>query len=232
MLVLAGIASSLLARRFGAPLLLVFLALGLLLGVDGPGGIRYSDTRFTYLVGSLALCVILFDGGLHTRAAQVRGSVAPSLVLATVGVAATAALTGLAAHWLLQLPPLQSLLLGAVLASTDAAAVLFLLRAGGLHLERRTNSTLENVIVKGDLILADGVSAASLKNVTVTGRLVVRGGTDGVKLTKSTAKGGIQLANPNGTPKLTIDGKAYDPNGTTNGGASNSGGGSSSGGGS
>ena len=94
----------------------------------------------------------------------------------------------------------------------------------------RTNSTLENVTVKGDLILADGVSAARLKNVTVTGRLVVRGGTDGVKLTKSTAKGGIQLANPNGTPKLTIDGKAYNPNGTTNGGASNSGGGSSSGG--
>ena len=94
----------------------------------------------------------------------------------------------------------------------------------------RTNSTLENVTVKGDLILADGVSAASLKNVTVTGRLVVRGGTDGVKLTKSTAKGGIQLANPNGTPKLTVDGKAYNPNGTTNGGASNSGGGSSSGG--
>lgn len=94
----------------------------------------------------------------------------------------------------------------------------------------RSNNTLENVTVKGDLILADGVSAASLKNVTVTGRLVVRGGTDGVKLTKSTAKGGIQLANPNGTPKLTVDGKAYAPNGTTNGGASNSGGGSSSGG--
>lgn len=96
----------------------------------------------------------------------------------------------------------------------------------------RSNSTLENVTVKGDLILADGVSAASLKNVTVTGRLVVRGGTDGVKLTKSTAKGGIRLANPNGTPKLTIDGKAYDPNGTTNGGntSGGSGGGSSSGG--
>lgn len=96
----------------------------------------------------------------------------------------------------------------------------------------RTNSTLENVTVKGDLILADGVSAASLKNVTVTGRLVVRGGTDGVKLIKSTAKGGIRLANPNGTPKLTIDGKAYAPNGTTNGGntSGSSSGGSSSGG--
>ena len=96
----------------------------------------------------------------------------------------------------------------------------------------RTNSTLENVTVKGDLILADGVSAASLKNVTVTGRLVVRGGTDGVKLTKSTAKGGIRLANPNGTPKVTVDGKAYNPNGTTNGGntSGGSGGGSSGGG--
>lgn len=101
----------------------------------------------------------------------------------------------------------------------------------------RSNSTLENVTVKGDLILADGVSAASLKNVTVTGRLVVRGGTDGVSLTKSTPKKGIQLANPNGTPKLTIDGKAYDSNGTTNGGntsggssGGSSGGGSSSGG--
>lgn len=102
----------------------------------------------------------------------------------------------------------------------------------------RTNSTLENVTVKGDLILADGVSAARLKNVTVTGRLVVRGGTDGVSLTKSTPKKGIQLANPNGTPKLTVDGKAYNPtgipgSGSNSGGSSSggsSGGGSSSGG--
>ena len=93
----------------------------------------------------------------------------------------------------------------------------------------RSNSTLENVTVKGDLILADGVSAASLKNVTVTGRLVVRGGTDGVSLTKSTPKKGIQLANPNGTPKVTVDGKAYVPTGIP-GGGSNGGGGSSSGG--
>lgn len=108
----------------------------------------------------------------------------------------------------------------------------------------RTNSTLENVTVQGDLILSDGVSAASLKNVTVTGRLVVRGGTDGVSLTKSTPKKGIQLANPNGTPKVTVDGKAYIPTGlpggsnsggsssggSSGGGSSSSGGGSSSGG--
>lgn len=92
----------------------------------------------------------------------------------------------------------------------------------------RSNNTLENVTVKGDLILADGVSAASLKNVTVTGRLVVRGGTDGVSLTKSTPKKGIQLANPNGTPKVTVDGKAYIPTGIP--GSGSNGGGSSSGG--
>lgn len=92
----------------------------------------------------------------------------------------------------------------------------------------RSNNTLENVTVKGDLILADGVSAATLKNVTVTGRLVVRGGTDGVSLTKSTPKKGIQLANPNGTPKVTVDGKAYLPTGLP-GSGSNSGGSSSGG---
>ena len=90
LLVLAGVASSLLARRFGAPLLLVFLLLGVALGVDGPGGIRFADTHFTYLVGSLCLAIILFDGGLRTRAQQVSGSVVPAVVLASVGVLITA----------------------------------------------------------------------------------------------------------------------------------------------
>ena len=143
LLILVGIASSLLARRFGAPLLLVFLLLGLLLGEDGIGGIRYDDTRFTYLVGALALAVILFDGGLRTRAAQMRGSVAPALLLASVGVLMTAALTAVAASKLLDLPPMEALLLGTIVASTDAAAVFFLLRAGGLHLQRRSGATLE-----------------------------------------------------------------------------------------
>jgi cell volume regulation protein A len=121
----------------------VFLLLGLALGVDGPGGIRYADTRFTYLVGSLSLAIILFDGGLRTRAVQVRDSVAPAVLLASVGVLVTAGLTALAASRLLGLPPLEAILLGTIVASTDAAAVFFLLRAGGLHLERRTGATLE-----------------------------------------------------------------------------------------
>lgn len=121
----------------------MFLLLGVLLGVDGPGGIRFADTQFTYLVGSLSLAIILFDGGLRTRADHVRGSVAPAVVLATVGVLITAGLTALAAHELLGLAPLPAFLLGTIVASTDAAAVFFLLRAGGLHLERRTGATLE-----------------------------------------------------------------------------------------
>jgi cell volume regulation protein A len=142
-LVLVGIGSSLVARRFGAPLLLVFLVLGILAGVDGPGGIHFDDVATTYRVGSFALAVILFDGGLRTRRESFRGVFAPTLLLATVGVVVTAALTSVAARWLLGLEALPALLLGAVVASTDAAAVFFLLRAGGLQLRSRVGSTLE-----------------------------------------------------------------------------------------
>ncbi|MGN6519695.1 MAG: potassium/proton antiporter [Dokdonella sp.] len=142
-LVLVGIGSSLIARRFGAPLLLVFLVVGMLAGVDGPGGIHFDDVGTTYRIGSLALAVILFDGGLRTRRESFRGVSAPTLLLATVGVVVTAALTSLAARALLGLGPVQALLLGSVVASTDAAAVFFLLRAGGLQLRSRVGATLE-----------------------------------------------------------------------------------------
>jgi len=142
-LVLAGIGSSLIARRFGAPLLLVFLVLGMLAGVDGPGGLVFDDYTATYRIGSFALAVILFDGGLRTRRESFRGVLAPTVLLATVGVLITAALTGLAAHALLDLGLVPALLIGAVVASTDAAAVFFLLRAGGLQLRSRVGATLE-----------------------------------------------------------------------------------------
>jgi potassium/hydrogen antiporter len=142
-LVLAGIGSSLIANRFGAPLLLVFLALGMLLGEDGPGGVKFDDVQTAYLVGSLALAVILFDGGLRTRIAHVRNALWPAGLLATLGVLVTTTLTGMAAVWLLQLDTAEGLLIGAIVASTDAAAVFFLLRANGLHLQRRVGGTLE-----------------------------------------------------------------------------------------
>jgi len=143
LLVLAGIASSLVATRFGAPMLLVFLALGMLAGEDGLGGIAFNDYRLTYAIGSLALAVILFDGGLRTRLDQVKGAITPAIMLASLGVVLTAGLTGIAVNYLLGLGWLESLLMGSIVASTDAAAVFFLLRANGLHLQRRVGATLE-----------------------------------------------------------------------------------------
>src|SRR3981081_56468 len=101
LLVLAGILSSLVAMRFGAPLLLVFLILGMLAGEAGPGGVKFDDVHAAYLVGSIALALILFDGGLRTRFATFRSVFAPALVLATVGVLLTAARTAPARRTLL-----------------------------------------------------------------------------------------------------------------------------------
>lgn len=142
-LVLLGIFSSLIATRFGAPLLLVFLVVGMLAGEDGPGGIPFSDYSTTYLVGSIALSVILFDGGLRTRLSLFRGVVTPALLLVTVGVFVTAGVVGAFAALLLGFSPAVALLLGAVVAPTDAAAVFFLLRTGGLRLQHRVHSLLE-----------------------------------------------------------------------------------------
>ncbi|MEX2649563.1 MAG: potassium/proton antiporter, partial [Alphaproteobacteria bacterium] len=143
LLVLAGILSSLIARRFGAPLLFVFLVIGMLAGEDGPGGILFDDYRVTYLVGSVALALILFDGGLRTKLARFRGVVAPALLLATVGVVVTATLVAALAVWVLRLSWYEGLLLGAIIGPTDVAAVFFLLHAGGLQLRPRVGSVLE-----------------------------------------------------------------------------------------
>ena len=134
MLVLAGIMSSLIAMRFGAPLLLVFLVVGMLAGEAGPGGIKFDDVYATYVVGSIALALILFDGGLRTRFATFRSVLGPAATLATVGVLLTAALTAPVARLVLGLTWTEALLVGAVVASTDAAAVFFLIHSRGLRL--------------------------------------------------------------------------------------------------
>jgi len=143
LLVLAGIMSSLVALRFGAPLLLVFLIVGMLAGEGGPGGIQFDDVRTTYVVGSIALALILFDGGLRTRFATFRSVLAPAVTLATVGVLVTAALTAPVAKFLLGMTWTEALLVGAVVASTDAAAVFFLIHARGLRLRPRVGAILE-----------------------------------------------------------------------------------------
>jgi potassium/hydrogen antiporter len=142
-LAMVSIFSSLIAERFGAPLLLVFLVVGMLAGEDGPGGLPFNDYQLTYLIGSLALAIILFDGGSRTRLASFRGTLAPSTVLATIGVVLTAAIVGVLAAYVLDLSYAEGLLIGAMVGSTDAAAVFFLLHSGGLELKRRVGTVLE-----------------------------------------------------------------------------------------
>lgn len=142
-LVMAGILSSLVALRFGAPLLLVFLMLGMLAGEGGPGGVQFDDVRTTYLAGSVALALILFDGGLRTRFQSIRAVLAPSASLATIGVVLTAAIVAPVAKYALGMGWIEALLIGAVIGSTDAAAVFLLVHSRGLRLRPRVGATLE-----------------------------------------------------------------------------------------
>jgi cell volume regulation protein A len=137
--ILAGMFSS----RLGAPLLLVFLGLGMLAGEDGPGGISFGDFKLTYLVGSVALAIILFDGALRTSRQSFRLAFKPALVLATAGVAVTASIIGGLAFVLLDLDPVAAFLVGAIVASTDAAAVFLLLNSRGTEINKRVGATLE-----------------------------------------------------------------------------------------
>jgi NhaP-type Na+/H+ and K+/H+ antiporters with a unique C-terminal domain len=141
-LVLVAALSSLLAFRFGAPLLLIFLAIGLAAGVDGLG-IRYENYSFSFMLGSLALAVVLFDSGFMTPIHSFRIAAAPALTLATLGVILTTGIFSLAAVVLMDFSLLEGLLLGSIVASTDAAAVFFLLRIGGINIRDKVRSTLE-----------------------------------------------------------------------------------------
>lgn len=141
-LVLLAAFSSLLAFRIGAPLLLLFLMIGLLTGVDGLG-IDFSNNEMAYVLGSVALAVILFDSGYGTSLQSFRMSAVPALTLATFGVVLTAVLLGIVAMLVLGFSFLEGVLLGSIVASTDAAAVFFLLRIGGINIRDRVRSTLE-----------------------------------------------------------------------------------------
>lgn len=142
-LLLLGATSSKFSARLGVPVLVLFLALGMLAGSEGIGGIEFESYTLAHGVGTLALAVILFDGGLQTPYASVRLVWKPALLLATVGVVITAAVTGVVAAWVLNLTWLEGLVLGSIVGSTDAAAVFAVLRHGGVHLSDRLTSTLE-----------------------------------------------------------------------------------------
>jgi cell volume regulation protein A len=137
----ASIVVALGAARTGLPVLVAFLALGMLLGSDGPGGIEFDDAKLAREVGIIGLALILYEGGLQTSWRRLRQVVVPAALLSTVGVVVSAVLTGLAAHVLFELSWLEAVLLGAVVASTDAAAVFATLRF--THIRRRLARTLE-----------------------------------------------------------------------------------------
>ncbi|NLX18738.1 MAG: potassium/proton antiporter [Desulfobulbus sp.] len=142
-LLLLGIGSSKFSTRIGMPMLVLFLGVGMLAGSEGIGGIAFEDYHFANTIGSAALAVILFDGGLHTTLQAVQASWRAALPLATLGVLLTSLLTGAAAAWILDIPLLHGMLLGSIVGSTDAAAVFSTLRTSGLRLSPRVTAILE-----------------------------------------------------------------------------------------
>lgn len=142
-LIFVSVLAGLYSARAGLSFLLVFLVAGMLAGEDGPGGIEFDDFRLSMWIGSAALAVILLDGGLRTQLSTFRTGLKPAVLLATVGVGITALLTGAAAVLLAGMDPWTGLLVGAIVGSTDAAAVFALMKSSGLRLTERLAATLE-----------------------------------------------------------------------------------------
>jgi cell volume regulation protein A len=143
LLVFLSLLAGVFSTRFGLSFLLVFLIAGMLVGEDGPGGVRFDSPTFAAWVGNASLAVILLEGGIGTRMDVFRKGFKPALLLATIGVVVTASIVGAVAMWAMNLDWRRALLLGAIVGSTDAAAVFSLLRHVGVRLNERVAATLE-----------------------------------------------------------------------------------------
>jgi potassium/hydrogen antiporter len=175
-LFLLGIASSKFSARLGMPVLVLFLVVGMLAGSEGIGGIAFEDYALANAIGTIALALILFDGGLRTPMRAVRYAWRPALALSTVGVLITATLTGLAAAWIFGIPVLIGALLGAIVGSTDAAAVFSVLRTSRIRLPDRLAATLEIESGSNDpmaIFLTIGLIQVILAEVASVGALLL-----------------------------------------------------------
>lgn len=169
-LILIGVISSKVSARVGLPVLVLFLLVGILAGEGGIGGIAFDNPVAAHALGSLALALILYDGGLQTSSESIRAVWKPSAWLATVGVLVTAGVTGVAASCILNLPLLEGLLVGAIVGSTDAAAVFSLLRNAGIHIKTRLKSTLEIESASNDpmaIFLTVGLLEVLVNDMTI-----------------------------------------------------------------
>src|ERR687897_1740926 len=162
------------SQRTGVPIALLFIVVGMLAGSEGLGRIEFDDYHFSFRVGVVALALILFDGGLNTPLGAVRKAAAPAGILATAGVGGTAVLVAAGAH-LLGLAWPEALLIGAVVSSTDAAAVFAVLRGSGLQLKRRVGVTLE---------VESGINdpVAVILTTVLTGNLLTPGSASGLRI--------------------------------------------------
>ena len=140
-LLAAGIVGALLADRIRIPGLLLFLGLGMLVGSEGIGGIEFDDEELARTLGTIALVLILFEGGLSAGWSEIRPVLGTAASLATVGTAITAGVAGIAAHWIFDLSVLEGMLVGAAIAATDSAAIFAVLRRSTL--EKRLARSLE-----------------------------------------------------------------------------------------
>lgn len=140
LLIIASLFATRISDKIGVPVLVVFLAVGLIVGSDVLGLIEFSDAKFTKQVAEILLIFILFDGGFRTSRSDLQIAAKPAITLATLGVAITAAVLGACIHWIMHYDWMLSMLIGSIISSTDAAAVFLITKQNPL--QKRIAATL------------------------------------------------------------------------------------------